>query len=109
MYSAERSAPLRVITPTTRSPSTTGAALIRASDSTSKIFGRSVPAGTVSGSRAMTWESWVKRSTSWHAPSVTTPTGTPSSTTTTMPCARLCSSASASLTVDVGPSVIGVS
>ena len=109
VYSVDRSAPLRVITPTSRSPSTTGAALTRSPESTSKIFGRSVPAGTVSGSTVMTWESWVNRSTPWHCPSVTTPTGDPFSTTTTIPCARLVSSASASPTVDVGPSVIGVS
>ena len=42
------------MTPTSRSPSTTGAALTRASDRTSKIFGRSVPAGMVSGSGAIT-------------------------------------------------------
>ena len=97
------------MTPTSRSPSTTGAALTRASESTSKILGRSVPAGMVSGSGAMTWESWVNRSTPWQAPSVTTPTGTSSSTTTTTPCARLGMSCSASATVEVGDRVIGVS
>ena len=57
----------------------------------------------------MTWRSWVKRSTSWQSASVTTPTGRPSATTTTAPCARLGSRLSASPVVSPGPSVIGVS
>ena len=44
----------------------------------------------------------MNRSTPWQSPSVTTPTGAPSSTTTTTPCARLASSDSASPTVEVG-------
>ena len=50
----------------------------------------------------MTSRSWVKRSTPAQSASVTTPTGRPSSTTTTAPCARLGSRASASATVSVG-------
>ncbi len=57
----------------------------------------------------MTLASWVNRSTSAQSRSVTTPTGRPSATTTTAPCARLGSRSSASATVSVGASLIGVS
>ena len=52
----------------------------------------------------------VNRSTPVHAASSTVPIGRPpSSTTTTVPCARLGSSDSASATASPGPSVSGVS
>ena len=57
----------------------------------------------------ITWPTWVKRSTPRQSASVITPTGRPSSSTTAARWARLGSSASASLTVSVGCSVIGVS
>jgi hypothetical protein len=57
----------------------------------------------------MTWRSWVNRSTPWQSDSVTTPTGYPSSTTITAPCARLGSRLSACPVVASGPSVSGVS
>ena len=57
----------------------------------------------------MTAPSWVNRSTSAQSTSVTTPTGRPSCTTTTAPCARFGSRTSASDTVSVGASVMGVS
>ena len=53
--------------------------------------------------------SWAKRSTPAQSASVTTPTGRPSSTTMTAPCARLGRSDSASAAVAVGSSTIGVS
>ncbi len=51
----------------------------------------------------------VKRSTPWQSESVTTPTGRPSSTTTSALCARLWISDSASATVAPGARVIAVS
>ena len=68
-----------------------------------------MPAGSVSSSVDMTWRSWANRSTPVQSDSVTTPTGRPFSTTTTAPCARLGSRASASPVVSDGPRVIGVS
>jgi hypothetical protein len=68
-----------------------------------------VPAGIVTGLADMTWRTWVNRSTPWQSASVTTPTGLPSSTTITAPCARLGSRLSASPVVSDGPSMIGVS
>ena len=58
----------------------------------------------------MTVDSCANRSAPAQSASVTTPTGAPeSSVTTTAPCARLGSSASASPTVSPGPRVIAVS
>src|SRR6202453_3345785 len=68
-----------------------------------------VPAASVNGSADITWLSWVNRSTPRQSASVATPTGRPSSTTTTRPCARLGSRLSASPAVSVGASVSAVS
>ncbi len=57
----------------------------------------------------ITSATWVNRSTPVQSASVTTPTGRPSSSTTAARCERFGSSPSASLTVSVGASVIGVS
>ena len=57
----------------------------------------------------ITSRSWVNRSTPVQSDSVTTPTGRPSSTTITPPCARLGSRPSAWPVVSPGASVIGVS
>ena len=57
----------------------------------------------------MTWCSWANRSAPAQSASVTTPTGRSFSTTTTAPCARLGSSASASLTGLCGDRVTAVS
>ena len=60
-------------------------------------------------SRTMTSSSWVKRSTPVRSVSVTMPTGRSPTVTSAAPWARLCSRTSASPTVVVGSSVIGVS
>ena len=63
----------------------------------------------MNGSADITWLSWVNLSTPRQSASVATPTGRPSSTTTTAPCARLGSRLSASPAVSVGASVSAVS
>ncbi len=64
----------------------------------------------MNGSADITVDSCANRSAPAQSASVTTPTGAPpASMTTTAPCARLGSSASASPTVSAGPRVIAVS
>ena len=63
----------------------------------------------MNGSADITWLSWVNRSMPTQSASVTTPTGRPSETTITAPCARLGSRLSASPAVSVGASVSAVS
>ena len=109
-YRVARSAPVRVRIPTQRpAPSTTGASRCLPPCSSPNACSGSVPAGSVSSSVDMTWRSWVNRSTPWQSDSVTTPTGHPSSTTITAPCARLGSRLSACPVVASGPRVSGVS
>src|ERR1039458_5589887 len=109
-YRVARSAPVRVRMPTQRpSASTTGASRCRPSCSRVNARCGSVPAGRVSSSVDITSRSWVNRSTPVQSDSVTTPTGRPSSTTITPPCARLGSRPSAWPVVSPGASVIGVS
>ena len=106
----ERSAPVRVKMPTSSpSSSTAGASRCRVEASTSKASRGSIDAFRVTISEDITSATWVNRSTEVQSASVTTPTGRPSSTTTAARWARLGSSASASLTVACGTSVIGVS
>ena len=69
-----------------------------------------MPNGSVNGSPDITADSCANRSAPAQSASVTTPTGAPAaSMTTTAPCARLGSSASASPTVSDGRRVIAVS
>ncbi len=80
-----------------------------AASSRSKTTRGSASAATVTRSRRITAPTWAKRSTSAQSASETTPTGRPSSTTTAARWERLGISDSASATVWVGASSIGVS
>ncbi len=66
-------------------------------------------ASSMTTSSDMTWCTCANRSTAAQSPSVTTPTGLPSATTTAAPCARLPSSVSTVETVSVGATTTGVS
>ena len=105
----ERSAPVRVTTPASTPPSSTGATATCDPDIASKYSRGSRPASTVKSSWLMTSRTWANRSTSVPSCSVTMPTGLPSSTTTAAPWARLVSRLTVSPMVIDGDTVTGVS
>src|SRR5665647_3986047 len=110
----ERSAPVRVSTPTRAPSATTGVKRRREVCSRSNAAASPpVPASTLTsttvGSGVITSPTWVNLSTPWQSASVTTPIGRPSRTTTAAPWDRLPIRVSAVCTVAVGSTTTAVS
>jgi len=108
----ERSAPVRVSTPTSRPPSTTGVNRRRVAwrCSNASAMEPSTETSRTVGWVVITWSTWVNWSTPWQSPAATTPTGRPAwSTTTAAPWARLSMRVIAVWTVSVGATVTAVS
>src|SRR5665647_3293860 len=110
----ERSAPVRVSTPTRAPWATTGVKRRREVCSRSNAAASPpVPASTLTsttvGSGVITSPTWVNRSTPWQSASVTTPIGRPSRTTTAAPWDRVPIRVSAVCTVAVGSTTTAVS